>query len=235
MEKVVSKTIIGITANQRVTKALDNLPCSYAPTGFIEAVTRSGGLPLLLPIGDEAAAKSYVAMVDKIILIGGQHVDPKYYHEKRAALDGDFSPQRDIFELAIIKEALAQKKPILGICRGMQLMNVALGGSLNQHIEGHWQKTASDCLSQEIVIEKTSPLYPIYGPRALINSFHHQSLKQVAEDLRVIARDPNDGTIEAVISCNPDIPFLGVQWHPELLQAIREEDLRLFDWFIHSL
>lgn len=84
------------------------------------------------------------------------------------------------------------------------------------------------------MIEKTSPLYPIYGPRALINSFHHQSLKQVAEDLRVIARDPNDGIIEAVISCNPDIPFLGVQWHPELLQAIREEDLRLFDWFIHS-
>ncbi|VEH32956.1 glutamine amidotransferase [Streptococcus equi subsp. equi] len=92
MEKVVSKTIIGITANQRGTKALDNLPCSYAPTSFIEAVTRSGGLPLLLPIGDEAAAKSYVAMVDKIILIGGQHVDPKYYHEKELHLMVIFHP-----------------------------------------------------------------------------------------------------------------------------------------------
>lgn len=88
----MSKTIIGITANQRVTKALDNLPWSYAPTGFIEAVTRSGGLPLLLPIGDETAAKSYVTMVDKIILIGGQHVDPKYYHEKGLRLMATFHP-----------------------------------------------------------------------------------------------------------------------------------------------
>lgn len=91
----MSKPIIGISANQRLNIALDNLPWSYAPTGFVQAVTDAGGLPLLLPIGDESAAKVYVSMVDKIILIGGQNVDPKYYQEEKAAFDDDFSPERD--------------------------------------------------------------------------------------------------------------------------------------------
>ncbi|HER0869825.1 TPA: gamma-glutamyl-gamma-aminobutyrate hydrolase family protein [Streptococcus pyogenes] len=175
----MTKPIIGITANQRLNMALDNLPWSYAPTGFVQAVTQSGGLPLLLPIGDEAAAKTYVSMVDKIILIGGQNVDPKYYQEEKAAFDDDFSPERDTFE-------------------------------------------------------PDSILYPIYGHKTLINSFHRQSLKTVAKDLKVIARDPRDGTIEAVISTNDAIPFLGVQWHPELLQGVRDEDLQLFRLFVND-
>ena len=73
----------------------DSMPWSYAPTGFVQAVTDAGGLPLLLPIGDESAAKVYVSMVDKIILIGGQNVDPKYYQEEKAAFDDDFSPERE--------------------------------------------------------------------------------------------------------------------------------------------
>ena len=85
-----------------------------------------------------------------------------------------------------------------------------------------------------MVVEKDSILYPIYGGKTLINSFHHQSLKKVADDLNVIARDPRDGTIEAVVSTNPAIPFLGVQWHPELLQGFRQEDLRLFDLFVND-
>ncbi|VGV09167.1 gamma-glutamyl-gamma-aminobutyrate hydrolase family protein [Streptococcus pyogenes] len=230
----MTKPIIGITANQRLNMALDNLPWSYAPTGFVQAVTQSGGLPLLLPIGDEAAAKTYVSMVDKIILIGGQNVDPKYYQEEKAAFDDDFSPERDTFELAIIKEAITLKKPILGICRGTQLMNVALGGNLNQHIDSHWQEAPSDFLSHEMIIEPDSILYPIYGHKTLINSFHRQSLKTVAKDLKVIARDSRDGTIEAVISTNDAIPFLGVQWHPELLQGVRDEDLQLFRLFVND-
>lgn len=230
----MSKPIIGISANQRLNIALDNLPWSYAPTGFVQAVTDAGGLPLLLPIGDESAAKVYVSMVDKIILIGGQNVDPKYYQEEKAAFDDDFSPERDHFELAIIKEAIAQKKPILGVCRGTQLMNVALGGSLNQNIPSHWQDAPSDFLSHEMIVDEDSILYPIYGKKTVINSFHHQSLKKVDDDLKVIARDPRDGTIEAVVSTNKAIPFLGVQWHPELLQGVRKEDLQLFDLFVND-
>lgn len=86
-------------------------------------------------------------------------------------------------------------------------MNVALGGNLNQHIDSHWQEAPSDFLSHEMIIEPDSILYPIYGHKTLINSFHRQSLKTVAKDLKVIARDPRDGTIEAVISTNDAIPF----------------------------
>lgn len=229
----MSKPIIGITTNQRLNITLDNLPWSYVPAGFVHGVTETGGLPLLLPIGDEAAAKRYVSMVDKIILIGGQNVHPQYYHEEKNAFDDDFSPERDAFELAVIKEAISQNKPLLGICRGTQLMNVALGGTLHQKIENHWQEEPSDFLSHEMVVDEKSVLYPIYGNKSLINSFHRQSLKEVAEDLTVIARDPKDGTIEAVVSHNPAIKFLGVQWHPELLQASRQEDLELFCFFVN--
>lgn len=113
-------------------------------------------------------------------------------------------------------------------------MNVALGGSLNQNIPSHWQDAPSDFLSHEMIVDEDSILYPIYGKKTVINSFHHQSLKKVADDLKVIARDPRDGTIEAVVSTNEAIPFLGVQWHPELLQGVRKEDLQLFDLFVND-
>lgn len=86
-------------------------------------------------------------------------------------------------------------------------MNVALGGSLNQNIPSHWQDAPSDFLSHEMIVDEDSILYPIYGKKTVINSFHHQSLKKVADDLKVIARDPRDGTIEAVVSTNEAIPF----------------------------
>ncbi|VTT02926.1 class I glutamine amidotransferase [Streptococcus dysgalactiae subsp. equisimilis] len=85
-----------------------------------------------------------------------------------------------------------------------------------------------------MIVDEDSILYPIYGKKTVINSFHHQSLKKVADDLKVIARDPRDGTIEAVVSTNEAIPFLGVQWHPELLQGVRKEDLQLFDLFVND-
>ncbi|MTB62411.1 gamma-glutamyl-gamma-aminobutyrate hydrolase family protein [Streptococcus uberis] len=230
----MKKPIIGITANQRLNIALDDLPWTYAPAGFSEAVIKSGATPLLLPIGDEEAAKTYVSLVDKIIIIGGQNVDPQFYNEEKAAYDDDFLLERDLFEMAIIEEAMKQNKPVLGICRGMQLMNVFLGGSLHQNIANHWQHAPSDSLNHSITIEAESFLQAIYGDKPFINSFHHQSIKVLAKDLKVIAFDPRDETIEAVVSTNPKIPFIGVQWHPELLQAARQEDLRLFDYFINE-
>lgn len=229
----MSKPIIGITANQRLNTALDDLPWTYAPAGFSNAVIKSGAIPLLLPIGDEEAAATYVSMVDKIILIGGQNVDPKFYHAENEAINDDFFLARDYYELAIIKEAIKQNKPILGICRGLQLMNVHLGGTLLQNIPNHWQELPSDSLHHDIVIDSTSPLASIYGQKPYINSFHHQAIDQLADGLTVIARDPRDGIIEAVVGTD-DIAFLGVQWHPELLQEVRQEDLNLFSYFINE-
>ncbi|EHJ57106.1 hypothetical protein HMPREF9318_00322 [Streptococcus urinalis FB127-CNA-2] len=144
----MSKPIIGITANQRLNPSLDDIPWSYAPTGFVEGVKEAGGTPLLLPIVDEKTAKQYVQMVDKLILIGGQNVDPNFYGESNQAYEDDFMIERDFFEIALIKEAIKLKKPIFTVCRGMQLMNVVLGGTLNQNIPNHWQLEPSETITQ---------------------------------------------------------------------------------------
>ncbi|MFD0844997.1 gamma-glutamyl-gamma-aminobutyrate hydrolase family protein [Streptococcus saliviloxodontae] len=229
------KPIIGITANQRPNPAHDDIMWSYAPTGFVQGVIEAGGIPLILPIGDNETAKRYVSMVDKIILIGGQNVDPEYYGEENQASEDDFFKERDIYELAIIAEAVKQKKSIFSVCRGTQLMNVALGGSLHQDIENHWQDHPSDYLAHEMVVDPESKLADIYGTKTAVNSFHHQSINHLASDLKIIARDPEDGTVEAVESTNPNMRFLGVQWHPELLHESRQEDLDLFKYVVNEL
>ena len=215
----MTKPIIGITANVRPNPAHEDIHWSYAPSGFVEGVQKAGGLAILLPVSDPSEAKTYISMIDKLVLIGGQNVDPKFYNEENHASEDDFFLERDLFEMALIEEATKQKKPIFSICRGTQLMNVALGGSLHQ----------------EMIIDEHSKLAEIYGRETSINSFHHQSIKHLASDLRVIARDPEDNTIEAVESNTPDLRYLGVQWHPELLLHKREEDLKLFEYVVNEL
>ncbi|MGT2866797.1 gamma-glutamyl-gamma-aminobutyrate hydrolase family protein [Streptococcus fryi] len=231
----MSKPIIGITANQRLKRDLDNIPWAYAPAGFVEAIKKAGGIPLLLPIGDEEAAKEYVNMVDKVILTGGQNVDPQFYGEEKKALKDDYSLERDLYEIAIIKESLKQNKPLFTVCRGMQLTNVVLGGNLNQHIEDHWQSEEPNVLTQTISISDDSSLSKIYGTETKINSFHRQSIKKLADGLKVIARSPEDDTIEAITFEDPDKHFLGVQWHPEFLCHTRDIDQALFDYIVNEL
>ncbi|KHD46623.1 gamma-glutamyl-gamma-aminobutyrate hydrolase family protein [Streptococcus hongkongensis] len=230
----MTKPLVGISANQRLNIALDDLPWTYALAGFSDAVMKANATPILLPIGNEETAKQHVSLVDKIILIGGQNVDPKFYNQSKEAFDDDFFLERDVYEIAIINEARRQGKPILGICRGLQLMNVILGGTLNQNIPNHWQKMPSDSYHHDIITNKDSFLFSIYGEKASINSFHHQSIKELGNGLEVISRDPRDNTIEAVVSNDPTFQFIGVQWHPELLQHISNADFQLFDYFINT-
>lgn len=230
----MSKPIIGITANQRINNSQDNTLWSYVPTDVINSVAEAGGLPLMLPIGDVTSAIAYVSMVDKIIVIGGQNVDPYIYGEGNHALDDDFLEERDNFELAIINESLARKKPLFTICRGTQLMNVALGGNLYQDIKGHWQPEVAQAPSHEVVFEEGSVLRDIYGQYSTINSIHRQSIKKLATPLEAIAYAP-DHTIEAVTFKNQAFPFLGVQWHPELLAASRPQDQALFNYVVNKL
>ena len=230
----MTKPIIGIIGNERSNAAHDTMLWSYAPSGFVNGVKTAGGLPLIIPIGFSETATDYISMVDKILLIGGQNVDPGLYGEDNQASENDFLKARDTFELALISEAVNQRKPIFSVCRGTQLMNVALGGSLYQDIENHWQNAPADSLYHDMVVEKNSKLAEIYGTSTAINSFHHQSIKQLAQDLRIIGRDPKDGTVEAVESVNPKLRFLGVQWHPELLIETRTEDQKLFNYIVNE-
>lgn len=230
----MTKPIIGITANERLNPEDSFAMMSYTAKGFIEAVTRVGGIPVILPISDENMARNYVNMVDKIIITGGQHVNPVFYGEEKSIKSDDYHLVRDKFELAIIDHALQLKKPIFSVCRGTQLFNVALGGSLHQDISNHWQELSAQHRTQDIQINQGNVLFDIYGHSTKINSFHHQSIKDLASDLEVIAYDPRDHIIEAIQTKN-NIPFLGVQWHPEFLFDTKQKDLELFNYVVNKL
>ncbi|MBP2623248.1 gamma-glutamyl-gamma-aminobutyrate hydrolase family protein [Streptococcus oricebi] len=230
----MKKAIIGITGNERKNPEDNDILLSYSATGFVQGVKEAGGIPLILPIGDSEMAKSYVEMVDKIIITGGQNVSPQFYGEEKKIDSDDYHLGRDKFELAIIEEAIKQNKPLFTVCRGTQLFNVAMGGSLNQEIEHHWQDNSAEYTSQEMVTEPGSILFDIYGAKSQINSFHHQSIKDLAQNLEVIARDPKDQVIEA-IKTTDGFPYLGVQWHPEFLFGSRPEDFALFTYVVKEL
>ena len=176
----MTKPIIGITANVRPNPAHEDINWSYAPSGFVEGVQRAGGLAILLPVSDPSEAKTYISMIDKLILIGGQNVDPKFYNEENHASEDDFFLERDIFEMALIEEATKQKKPIFSICRGTQLMNVALGGSLHQDIEHHWQDKPSDSTTSTIKVSNTWPL-TFVSLRVILRTTQSKLLSQIVQ------------------------------------------------------
>ena len=229
----MKKPVIGITGNEK-THPDDDIMMSYAAKGSVEGVKDAGGIPIILPIGDQEMVCHYISMIDKLILTGGQNVDPKFYGEPKTIDSDDYHLQRDIFELALIKEAIKQKKPIFSVCRGTQLFNVAMGGTLYQDIEDHWQDCSAEYTTQRLVTEPNTVLREIYGEISHINSFHHQSIKDLAPNLKIAAYDPKDGIIEAVMSTD-DVAFLGVQWHPEFLFENRPKDKNLFDYVVNDL
>lgn len=160
-----------------------------------------------------------------LLLPGGGDIDPARYGQISA---GSEEPdlQRDAAELQLVSDFLAWKRPILGICRGIQMLNVALGGNLIQDIptaaDHRHDPTIGDRI-HSVVAEETGFLYPLYGKEFVVNSSHHQALGQLAPDFRVVARSALDGVIEAV-EC-PEKQLYGVQWHPERMSfALRRED-----------
>lgn len=230
----MKKPIIGISGNERPISNESETMWSYTPTNYVRAIQKSGGTPLIIPIGDPKCAKDYIDMIDKLILTGGQNVDPVFYGKECEAINDDYHLERDLFEFALIDEAIKQGKPIFSVCRGTQLMNIALAGSLNQNIENHWQDDPADYLSHKMLTVDGSTLSSIYGKSSSINSFHHQSINELSPFLRVTAYDPEDQTIEAVESINPEIRYIGVQWHPELLFDSRSEDRELFHYIVNN-
>jgi len=148
-----------------------------------------------------------------LLLPGGGDVHPRFYgQELRAATDVDEA--RDRYELALFRRFAAAGRPVLGVCRGLQLVNVALGGTLRQHVEGHSRIAGADSL--HAVRTDDALLRTLYGERFTVNSAHHQAVDRPGAGLRVIAR-AEDGTVEAVR--HESLPILAVQWHPERLGA----------------
>lgn len=203
---------------------------------YVRAVERAGALPVLLPplaSGGEAAS-AFLRLVDGLLLAGGGDVDPQYFEEEPVAQLGQVDPERDLLELALAREALAERVPVLGICRGIQVLNVAAGGSLYQDIPSqvrgafqHYQRAPRWHGTHTVHLEPGSQVARILGVEELrVNSFHHQSVKMVAPGFRVSAKS-RDTVVEAIES--KAHPFaLGVQWHPEGMIDRQPAALRLF-------
>ncbi|MGM9902983.1 hypothetical protein A5844_001738 [Enterococcus sp. 10A9_DIV0425] len=238
------QSTIGIAANQ-LTKAIDTFQgnqVTYTPQGFVNAVTQAGGLPIVLPISSPESAAAFIQKIDKLLLAGGQDISPDLYGEAPHPKLGGVNKQRDLFEQALILEALKQKKPIFAVCRGMQLLNVTLGGTLYQDLSLYpqWtikhdqQPTPPQFTTHEINASPDTLLSPLVKESCYVNSYHHQAIKDLAPSLKAIAFSP-DGLIEAVESQTEDTRLLGVQWHPELSHQTNPVDQEIFDFFVQDL
>lgn len=235
--------IIGISAKE-VFDEPGSTGLIGARTTYIESIIAAGGVPLIIPfIADPGKLIEIYKCCHAILLPGGEDVEPVAYGEKPHEKLGAVAPRRDGLEIFLTRRAYADKKPILGICRGIQVMNVALGGTLyqdlpSQHpspvVHSDHSPDAFRKLTHQIKIESGCFLERILSKNTLgVNSLHHQAIKDIAPTLRVSARAP-DEIIEGVEGS--DHPFcIGVQCHPETLwQTIEPSWLELFQAFIRA-
>jgi putative glutamine amidotransferase len=210
---------------------------------YIQAVIRAGGLPLLIPhLADLALLRAVYERLDGLLLPGGEDVHPDRFREAVHERCGSISPERDATELPLARWAVQEGKPLLGICRGNQVLNVALGGSLYQDIGSQCPAAGRHdwypgfprgLLPHGVTLATGTHLARILAVSTLeVNSLHHQAVKDVAPGLQVTAVAP-DGIVEAVEV--PDHPFaLGVQWHPEELAETDAGSQRLFDALVRA-
>ncbi len=233
------KPVIGITSNFKTIN--DRLNCAI-DYDYISAVNKAGGIGLILPIiTDEGILDDYSQILDGLVFSGGEDIETSYYGENPIEQIGTICLDRDICEMGLFKRAYEKNIPVLGICRGMQLINVALGGSLYQDIKTQIDVTLEHRSKKELVgqphhsvkVMKDSMLYKMLGVReADVNSFHHQSLKDIGRGLKVTAITPK-GIIEGIESEEKEF-LIGVQWHPEKLIGEYPLFNGIFDTFIEA-
>ncbi|WP_317453956.1 gamma-glutamyl-gamma-aminobutyrate hydrolase family protein [Streptomyces sp. TRM68416] len=195
------------------------LEAALLPVGYPRLVQRAGGIAAMLPPDAPEHAAATVARLDGLVIAGGPDVEPVRYGAERHPRTGPPARERDAWELALIEAALSSGTPLLGICRGMQLLNVALGGTLVQHLDGHAEvvgafgshpvKPVPGSLYADIVPEETP-----------VPTYHHQCVDRLGTGL-VASAYAADGTVEAVELPSAQGWLLGVQWHPEMGEDVR--------------
>lgn len=226
-----------------MSKPIIGIACSYSDgrinmgNTYLFAIYAAGGIPVYLPLTDDPDFFRSVANdFDGFLYSGGVDLNPERYGESVTAQNVEIDDARDAYELALFNEIYKTGKPILGICRGIQTLNVALGGTLLQDIPNHRQGdlgyTHKDA-PQNVTLVRNSMLYNIIGVEKFkVNSWHHQAVKDLAPTLEIDARS-DDGIIEAVHST--EHPFLlGIQWHPEILQANDKNAAAIFKAFVDA-
>jgi putative glutamine amidotransferase len=222
----VAKPVVGITTYlTRAAFGVWDTPAALVPAAYVSSIVRAGGVPLLVPPG--AAAQETLDAVDGLIFSGGSDLDPELYGEEAHAETVGVVRARDDFELELMRAALARDLPVLAICRGSQVLNVALGGGIEQHVPDRvaadtHKETPGVFAEHDVDVLDGTKLASIVGDRTDVKSHHHQGFGDLGTGLRASAR-ADDGTVEALEDPNRRFT-LGVLWHPE-----EGEDLALFE------
>lgn len=242
-----ARPLVGVTTQtlQAIDGIPGELPSSWVMNQrYLRALAETGAAPVLVPLlaGDTPALRGLYERLDGLFLPGGVDVDPATYGEQRSPLCGNTDRDRDVVEAQLVKWAVADGLPFLGVCRGIHILNVALGGTLYQDcaaeypgaIKHDYMPTAGharDYLAHEIRIEADTRLGEIFDSAvAQVNSMHHQGVRRLASGLRISASAP-DGLVEAVETENQAFQ-LAVQWHPEMLLPRDDATGRLFRDFV---
>jgi putative glutamine amidotransferase len=240
----MKKPLIGITANESKNINPPHSAIFALNQVYISAIEESGGVPLMLPpILSEESMREVFARLDGIVFSGGGDINPTIYDEPPHSSLWGLSDDRDRVELEMARWAAHHEKPLLGICRGTQVLNVALGGTLIQDIPSEVPdalehsfddtRVPRDYIAHPVKIADGSHLRDVLqADIAAVNSWHHQALKRIAPDLKVVAQSP-DGVVEAV-EIEGHRFAIGVQWHPEWLYANHPEMKRLFTALVEA-
>ncbi|MDF2700574.1 MAG: hypothetical protein K0Q49_2133 [Haloplasmataceae bacterium] len=236
------RPIIGIISRN---KQLDGNKISSLQYDYVNAVYKAGGMPLIIPIiNDDELLLELISKMDGLLIPGGIDVNPKWYHEEIKQLCGSIDDELDVVEIKIIKMATDRKIPILAICRGHQILNVVFNGSLHQDLSYNenydpnmvHEQNKIDLPKYEPVhnvkISEDSILFEIVGSNIDTNSYHHQIVNGLGENLKVVGRS-REGIIEAYESTS-DHFILSLQWHPEKMIEYREEQLNIFKRYIEE-
>jgi putative glutamine amidotransferase len=225
---VSARPVIGITTYLTTARwAYWELPAALIPESYVNSVARAGGVPLLVPPSSGAGFEEILDALDGLVFSGGSDLDPELYGEDAHPETTGVIRERDDFELALMKAALDRDLPVLAICRGSQVLNVALGGGIEQHVPDRvgndvHKEIPGVFAEHDVDVKAGTRLASIIGARTHVKSHHHQSFTGVGDQLQVTAH-AEDGTPEGLE--DPTRRFtLGVLWHPE-----EGEDLALFE------
>ncbi len=231
MKPVIGIAVCGFSGNPDSQR-------QFVPESYIHAIEASDGIPILLPITDICPSVDELTFCDGFLFCGGDDITPALLGENPTPGIGATDLAADIFHLTLIRSVLSHSKPLLTICRGMQVLNAALGGSIYQdisfapeHCIGHFQQTLrrSDP-SHKVTFTEHSILYSLFGSYTFTNSYHHQIIRTAAPHL-IPTAFTDDGVIEALESDTHTFA-LGVQWHPECMYDTHPSMRALFDLFI---
>jgi putative glutamine amidotransferase len=225
--------LIGITGRKKTASLIDGFNKSMAPaevdlamTDYARCVSAGGGLPVYLPLDVDPVALA--ARLDGFVFTGGSDITPDLYGAVADPDLGPIEPARDSFELALLQAVLEAGVPAIGVCRGLQLFNVARGGTLHQHVPSHaHDEDPMDLLSHSVSFAPGSTFEHLYGSSTEVNSLHHQAIDVLGGGIVATGHAP-DGLVEAIEF--DDARVLGVQWHPEMFQKADP----LFDWLVEA-